>query len=122
MMMALIIAVGLITGIFVLGIVFVRPVLRFCKRHAIDANRWLLRLVGGWVLIWVGGSFVMRRLLPEDGLSSWGYKDNSYSILITLAALSLVWYVQLWFRLKKAPKGDLFEDQIDEIGNMGDKD
>ena len=55
----------ILLAVFGVALIFVRPVILYCRRHAIDPNMWLMRLIAGWVLVWVGGSMVMD---PADGL------------------------------------------------------
>lgn len=97
----------ILLAVFAAALLFVRPVILFCQRHAIDANVWLLRLIAGWVFIWVGGSTVMTRLM--------GY-ESSFSTMGILLLLSIIWYLLVWYRLRRANKGELFDDKIDQIG------
>lgn len=97
----------ILLAVFAAALIFVRPVILFCQRHAIDANTWLLRLIAGWVFIWVGGSSVMTRLM--------GY-DSSFSTMGILLLLSIIWYLLVWYRLKRTNKGELFDDKINQIG------
>ncbi|MFK7972959.1 MAG: hypothetical protein AB8F95_21495 [Bacteroidia bacterium] len=97
---------GTLLIIFLFGAIVIRPLIAYCGRHAIDANPWLLRLIAGWVFVWIGGPMILRSFF---GFSTTG-------VIWVLLILTIVWYMLVWYRLKKAPKGDLFEDKIDSIG------
>jgi uncharacterized membrane protein HdeD (DUF308 family) len=93
--------------VFGAALLCVRPVIKYCQRHAIDPNMWLLRFIAGWVLIWVGGSTVMTKLMAYA---------SSFSTMGILLLLSIIWYLLVWYRLRQANKGELFDDKIDQIG------
>ncbi|MEZ4688456.1 MAG: hypothetical protein R3B47_21060 [Bacteroidia bacterium] len=97
----------ILLSIFGMALIFVRPVILFCRRHAIDPNIWLMRLIAGWVLVWVGGSMVMTNIMGYDG---------SFRTIGILLLLSIIWYLLVWYRLRNTNKGELFDDKINEIG------
>lgn len=105
-MATLAIAACILMGVFGFGLLLIRPVIKYCQRHAIEPNVWLMRMIGGWVLIWVLGTTLFR-----------SRSFDASTMIFILFLLTMVWYALFWYRLKKAPKGDLYGDKIDKIGD-----
>lgn len=106
--MLILFSLGLLFAVFLLGFFLLRPIIRYCKEQQIEPNRWVIKILGGWVLLWIGGPPLFEFAFSLPPKSAW--------TVFFLLSFSMGWYLFVRNQLHQKGRTSAFQDEIDDIG------